>query len=191
MRIPVGARNAAHVGALFLLAGGCGCGSPSTVSAGVDKSDASAGGSAGDAQSDAPGQLGNGDDTAGRPFVGDATEAGGEGGNGAVDGAAGVTALAGPLSVSANPAYFQDANGRALILAGSHTWNNLQDWGSAGAPQALDFCPPPTPALRTSRRLLNLGHALDPARPRMAASSSICLSSIHPTLTVYARASRS
>jgi hypothetical protein len=129
----------AHVGALFLLAGGCGCGSPSTVSAGVDKSDSSAGVGAVDAQTDAPGDAGSGDDTAGRPFVGDATEAGSEGGNGAVDGAAGMTALAGPLSVSANPAYFQDANGRALILAGSHTWNNLQDWGSAGAPQALDF----------------------------------------------------
>jgi hypothetical protein len=54
-------------------------------------------------------------------------------------GAAGPPALAGPLTVSSNPRYFQDANGRALILAGSHTWNNLQDWGSGGVPQTLDF----------------------------------------------------
>jgi hypothetical protein len=47
--------------------------------------------------------------------------------------------LAGPLTVSANPRYFQDARGRALVLAGSHTWNNLQDWGANGAPQPLDF----------------------------------------------------
>jgi hypothetical protein len=47
--------------------------------------------------------------------------------------------LAGPLTVSSNPRYFQDANGRALILAGSHTWNNLNDWGTGGMPQPLDF----------------------------------------------------
>jgi hypothetical protein len=75
----MGVRSVAHVGALFLLAGGCG--SPSAVSAGVDKSDASAGGGAGDAQSDAPSQPGNGDDTAGRPDVGDVKEDGGEGGD--------------------------------------------------------------------------------------------------------------
>jgi hypothetical protein len=52
---------------------------------------------------------------------------------------AGGPALAGPLRVSSNPRYFADATGRPLILAGSHTWNNLQDWGAGGAPQALDF----------------------------------------------------
>ena len=45
----------------------------------------------------------------------------------------------GPLKPSANPNYFQDTTGRAILLSGSHTWNNLQDWGSAGAPQPFDF----------------------------------------------------
>src|SRR3984885_14714178 len=47
--------------------------------------------------------------------------------------------IAGPLAASTNPHYFKDANGKALILAGSQTWNTLQDWGSDGSPQTLDF----------------------------------------------------
>src|SRR6185369_5123221 len=47
--------------------------------------------------------------------------------------------LPGPLRPSSNPRYFADANGRALALVGSHTWNNLQDWGASGMPQPLDF----------------------------------------------------
>lgn len=47
--------------------------------------------------------------------------------------------MPGPLSVSANPNYFQDTTGRAVALFGSHTWNNFQDWGTSGAPQAFDF----------------------------------------------------
>ena len=47
--------------------------------------------------------------------------------------------IAGPLVVSANPNYFKDANGNALVLSGSQTWNTLQDWGSNGSVQALDF----------------------------------------------------
>jgi hypothetical protein len=47
--------------------------------------------------------------------------------------------IAGPLVVSNNPHYFKDANGTVLILAGSQTWNTLQDWGSGGSAQALDF----------------------------------------------------
>jgi Family of unknown function (DUF6298)/Putative collagen-binding domain of a collagenase len=47
--------------------------------------------------------------------------------------------IAGPLVVSSNPHYFKDAHGTALILAGSQTWNTLQDWGSGGSAQALDF----------------------------------------------------
>src|SRR5262245_13203846 len=60
---------------------------------------------------------------------------GGSGGNGgtATGGIAGTGAtgsgLPGPLAQSKNPNYFQDASGHALVLAGSHTWNNLQDWG--------------------------------------------------------------
>jgi hypothetical protein len=47
--------------------------------------------------------------------------------------------ITGPLVVSSNPHYFKDANGKALILAGSQTWNTLQDWGTGGSAQALDF----------------------------------------------------
>ncbi len=47
--------------------------------------------------------------------------------------------IAGPLVVSGNPNYFKDAGGAVLILNGSHTWNNLQDWGSNGSLQPLDF----------------------------------------------------
>ena len=46
---------------------------------------------------------------------------------------------AGPLAVSANPNYFQDANGVVLILNGSQTWNDVQDWGSNGSLQRFDF----------------------------------------------------
>jgi hypothetical protein len=48
-------------------------------------------------------------------------------------------AVTAPLTVSTNPHYFQDGHGHAVILAGSQTWNTLQDWGADGSPQALDF----------------------------------------------------
>lgn len=47
--------------------------------------------------------------------------------------------VAGPLVVSPNPNYFQDSHGAVLILNGSQTWNTLQDWGSKGTLEALDF----------------------------------------------------
>ncbi len=47
--------------------------------------------------------------------------------------------ITGPLVVSANPHYFQDADGKLLILNGSQTWNTLQDWGSDGSLRAIDF----------------------------------------------------
>ena len=47
--------------------------------------------------------------------------------------------VAGPLTVSPNSNYFMDANGSVLILNGSQTWNTLQDWGSDGSVQPLDF----------------------------------------------------
>ena len=52
---------------------------------------------------------------------------------------AAATPVAGPLVASANPNYFKDAGGTPLILTGSHTWNNLQDWGTNGSLQTLDF----------------------------------------------------
>jgi len=47
--------------------------------------------------------------------------------------------ISGPLKVSANPNYFQDASGSVLILNGSQTWNTFQDWGTGGSLQKLDF----------------------------------------------------
>jgi len=44
-----------------------------------------------------------------------------------------------PLKHSANPNYFQDSTGKAVLLCGSHTWNSLQDWGTDGKVQELDF----------------------------------------------------
>jgi collagenase-like protein with putative collagen-binding domain len=42
-------------------------------------------------------------------------------------------------SLSINPNYFTDGTGRAIYLTGSHTWNTLQDWGTDGTIQPLDF----------------------------------------------------
>ena len=38
-----------------------------------------------------------------------------------------------------NPRYFADAGGRAVLLAGSHTWPNLVDIGSGVPPPVFDF----------------------------------------------------
>jgi len=50
-----------------------------------------------------------------------------------------MSRIDGPLVASRNPNYFRDAKGNVLILNGSQTWNTLQDWGSDGSPQVLDF----------------------------------------------------
>jgi len=45
-----------------------------------------------------------------------------------------------PLRASAtNPNYFADGSDKAVYLTGSHTWNNLQDWGTDDAPQPFEF----------------------------------------------------
>ena len=49
------------------------------------------------------------------------------------------TPITGVLAVSSNHHYFKDANGAALILNGSQTWNTFQDWGTNGSLQTLDF----------------------------------------------------
>ena len=49
------------------------------------------------------------------------------------------TAASAPLSASANPNYFKDSSGTPIVLNGSHTWNSLQDWGTNGSLQPLDF----------------------------------------------------
>jgi len=52
---------------------------------------------------------------------------------------AGPAPVKGPLRASKNPNYFEDASGTPLILCGSQTWNTLQDWGTGGSVQPLDF----------------------------------------------------
>ncbi|MCC7145312.1 MAG: hypothetical protein IT443_02580 [Phycisphaeraceae bacterium] len=48
--------------------------------------------------------------------------------------------LPGPLRVHpTNPRYFADASGRALLLTGSHTWDNLQDVGWTNPPPEFDY----------------------------------------------------
>ena len=54
----------------------------------------------------------------------------------------GEAGLSGPLRVwSANPRYFADGKGRPVFLAGSHTWNSLQNYTYAEkpAPPPFDF----------------------------------------------------
>src|SRR5512140_165449 len=51
-----------------------------------------------------------------------------------------MTSITVPLRVdSSNPNYFTDGSGKAVYLTGSHTWNTLQDWGTSGSIQPLDF----------------------------------------------------
>ena len=42
-------------------------------------------------------------------------------------------------ALASNPNYFTDGSGKAIYLTGSHTWNNLQDWGTNGSIQSFDF----------------------------------------------------
>jgi hypothetical protein len=50
------------------------------------------------------------------------------------------SAATGPLRVHPqNPRYFSDASGRAVLLVGAHTWNNLVDMGRNDPPEAFDF----------------------------------------------------
>ncbi len=57
-----------------------------------------------------------------------------------VDQALAQGAISVPLrALASNPNYFTDGTGRLVYLTGSHTWNNLQDWGKGGSIQSLDF----------------------------------------------------
>jgi hypothetical protein len=47
--------------------------------------------------------------------------------------------ITGELKASINPHYFQDAKGAPLTLNGSQSWNTLQDCGTDGSVQPLDF----------------------------------------------------
>jgi collagenase-like protein with putative collagen-binding domain len=96
------------------------------------------GGSGGAASNDGGGSEGAAMDAAPGDATTDVSDSAAalDGAEGGADGGAG---LPGPLKPSANPNYFQDATGRALLLAGSHTWNDLQDWGAAGTPEPFDF----------------------------------------------------
>lgn len=49
-------------------------------------------------------------------------------------------AMRGPLRRHpANPRYFTDDSGRAILLTGSHTWNNLVDMGPIDPPPRFDY----------------------------------------------------
>ena len=51
-----------------------------------------------------------------------------------------MTQLNGPLRVHPhNGRYFIDPAGRAVLLVGSHTWDNLQDIGVTNPPKAFDY----------------------------------------------------
>ena len=50
------------------------------------------------------------------------------------------TPASGPLRPHPdNPRYFADATGKAVLLVGSHTWNNLVDMGPSDPPPRFDF----------------------------------------------------
>lgn len=50
------------------------------------------------------------------------------------------TGATGPLRVLAsNPRYFTDGSGKAIYLAGSHTWANLVDQGTTDPPGVFDY----------------------------------------------------
>ena len=42
-------------------------------------------------------------------------------------------------ALATNPNYFTDGSGKAIYLTGSHTWNDLQDWGTNGLVRSFDF----------------------------------------------------
>ncbi len=51
-----------------------------------------------------------------------------------------IAPATGPLRVSTvNFRYFSDGSGKVIYLAGSHTWNNFQDWGTANPPPVFDY----------------------------------------------------
>lgn len=48
--------------------------------------------------------------------------------------------VSGPLRIHPdNPRYFTDNSGRAILLAGSHTWNSLVDMGPANTPNSFNY----------------------------------------------------
>jgi hypothetical protein len=48
--------------------------------------------------------------------------------------------ISAPLkALSTNPDHFTDGSGKVVYLTGSHTWNNVRDWGTDGFPQPFDF----------------------------------------------------
>ncbi|MBL9136522.1 MAG: hypothetical protein JNK85_11665 [Verrucomicrobiales bacterium] len=51
-----------------------------------------------------------------------------------------IGAMDGPLRLSYdNPRYFTDRSGKAIYLAGAHTWNNLVDMGPTDPPTAFGY----------------------------------------------------
>ncbi|PYY21555.1 MAG: hypothetical protein DMG62_17695, partial [Acidobacteria bacterium] len=51
-----------------------------------------------------------------------------------------LTGATGPLrALASNPRYFTDGSGKAILLSGSHTWNDFQDMDQSSSPAAFDF----------------------------------------------------
>src|SRR5205807_7499953 len=50
------------------------------------------------------------------------------------------TGATGPLrALATNPRYFTGGSGKAILLSGSHTWNDFMDMGDSGATVTTDF----------------------------------------------------
>src|SRR4051812_24618983 len=123
-------RRVAQMGWIFML--GTACGDDGADAQAAAQNDAGPTDDVRVAASDAvpdhsgPGMTESGAGSGGSNGSNDSGGAGGSAGSGVPggslnDGAAGGM-LSGPLTVSSNPRYFQDANGKALVLVGSHTW---------------------------------------------------------------------
>lgn len=124
----------------MLFTAACDCGKHDPMPPNPGHGGASGKGSSGSSGSSGGGRGGTaGKHVAGSGGAGGASGTGEAGGAGESGSAGAGGGLRGPLKVSENPRYFADRDGKALILVGSHTWNDLQDWGAKGVPQPFDF----------------------------------------------------
>jgi hypothetical protein len=59
--------------------------------------------------------------------------------NAALGGTCLVTTSMGPLKATTNPHYFVNTAGKAVLLTGSHTWDDFQDTDQSSSPAAFNF----------------------------------------------------